>query len=318
MAEGPDMISLTPGNQEQEWISANWPAATEPPSNSNPVKHQVWLVFGATGVIGRQICRMALSQGDMVMACSRNVKSVVRVPERWQERLQIQSCDVRSRQMVKESVDRTLQRWNRIDVVVACASAGVVGACEEQDEHEVRAQFETNVMGLFHVVQTTVPFLRLRGNGRYVVLSSLTGMVGTPGLGPFSGTKWAVEGLVESLAYEVAGQGCRATLVYPGTFDSDEASRSPPWRHFVIKPMTADYSGTPAEYGRRLILWLNPTRPTNVNRIGAILWELAHCRNPPLRLALGSDAVATMRDKLRHAVEEVEDWKFLYGTMDED
>ncbi|KAK9384767.1 hypothetical protein V1515DRAFT_320231 [Lipomyces mesembrius] len=201
---------------------ALWPASCEAPSGSNPTKQYVWLIFGATGMIGRHICRAALERGDVVMACSRNIQATVHVSQDWSDRLITSSCDVRSRQMVKESVDRTVQHWNRIDVVLNCVAVGVSAPCEEQDEHDVRAQFETNVIGLFHIVQTTLPYFRLRNRGRYIVFSSIAGMLGIPGLGPFSGTKWATEGLIESLSYEIEEFGLKATLVYPGTIKQDE------------------------------------------------------------------------------------------------
>ncbi|KAJ8101420.1 hypothetical protein POJ06DRAFT_251459 [Lipomyces tetrasporus] len=299
---------------------ASWPASCEAPSASNPPKQHVWLIFGATGTIGRHICRAALERGDVVMACSRNIKTTVAVPQEWSDRLLTSSCDVRSRQMVKECVDRTVQRWNRIDVVLNCVAIGVIAPCEEQEEHDVRAQFETNVMGLFHIVQTTLPYLRLRNRGRYIVFSSIAGILGIPGLGPFSGTKWATEGFVESLAYEIEEFGGKATLIYPGTIKQDETQDkiSPPWRHFLIKPLSNEYRDTPAEHARRMILWLGAHRTTSVEKIGEIIWELAHSNNPPLRLLLGSEAVETMREKLRQTIEEVEDWKFLFtGDADD-
>ncbi|KAK9446789.1 uncharacterized protein V1518DRAFT_377999 [Limtongia smithiae] len=298
---------------------ALWPQACDAPSAANPAKQYVWLIFGATGTVGRHICRSVLERGDLVMACSRNIKTTVSIPPEWKDRLFTTTCDVRSRASVKEVVERTVQRWNRIDVVMTCFGIGVISPCEQQEEHDVRAQFETNVVGLFHIVQTTLPYLRLRNRGRYIVFSSIAGMLGIPGIGPFSGTKWAAEGMMESLAYEIEEFGCKATLVYPGVVEQAESDkRSPPWRHFVIKPLSNDYRGTPAEHARRMILWLSAHRATGVAKIGEIVWELAHCKNPPLRLLMGSEAVETMRDKLRQTIEEVEDWKFLYtGDADD-
>ncbi|KAK7206066.1 hypothetical protein BZA70DRAFT_123145 [Myxozyma melibiosi] len=292
---------------------ANWPAECGLPSTGASSKQQVWLIFGATGTIGSQICRSVLERGDVVVACSRNVMTSVTVPPEWADRLLTIGCDIRLRSMVKEVVDKTLQRWSRIDVVVNTVSVGVVAPCEEQDEHDVREQFETNVMGLFHIIQTTVPYMRMRGKGRYVIISGIAGMLGVPGMGPFCGTKWAVEGMIETFAYEIEGFGGKATLVYPGTVEEDATTkRAPAWRHFVIKPMGEEYQGTPAEHARRLILWVSAHRATGVAKIGEIIWELAQCKQPPMRLLLGSETVETMRNRLRQNVEEVEDWKFLF------
>ncbi|KAK9240532.1 hypothetical protein V1525DRAFT_395262 [Lipomyces kononenkoae] len=330
--ESPQTISLTPsshvaasleekgksGNTHEARVvaGASWPLSCEAPVNSSSTDKYVWLIFGATGTIGRHICRAALERGDTVMACSRNIQATVTVSQAWSERLLISSCDVRSRPMVKESVDKTVECYGRIDVVVNCVAIGVSAPCEEQDENDVRAQFETNVMGLFHIVQTTLPLFRQRNGGKYIMFSSIAGMLGIPGLGPFSGTKWATEGFVESLSYEIEEFGAKATLVYPGPVQEAETrdKRSPPWRHFVIKPLSNEYLGTPAEHARRMILWVGGHRTTSVEKIGEILWQLAHSRNPPMRLLLGSEAVESMRDKLRQTIEEVEDWKFLFTS----
>ncbi|KAK9368442.1 hypothetical protein V1509DRAFT_67198 [Lipomyces kononenkoae] len=326
--ESPQMISLTPsiksGNPRQEArvAGASWPVSCEAPvDGSSSTEKYVWLIFGATGTIGRHICRAAIERGDNVMACSRDIESTVSVSEEWSDRLLISSCDVRARPMVEQSVDRIIKRWGRVDVVVNCVAIGIIAPCEEQDEDDVRAQFETNVMGLFHIVQTTLPCFRQRNGGKYIVFSSIAGMLGIPGLGPFSGTKWATEGFIESLSYEIEEFGAKATLVYPGPVQGPAETRDkspPPWRHFVIKPLSNEYLGTPAEHARRMILWVGGHRGTSVEKIGEIIWELAHSKNPPMRLLLGSEAVESMQDKLRQTIEEVEDWKFLFASGDGD
>lgn len=168
------------------------------------------------------MCRSVLERGDAVVACSRNIQTKVTVPVEWADRLFTVDCDIRSRAMVKEAVDKTLQRWNRVDVVLDAVSTGVIAPCEEQEEHDVREQFETNVVGLFHIIQTTLPYMRMRNFGRYIVVSGIAGMLGVPGMGPFSATKWAVEGMIETLSYEIEQFGCKATLVYPGSVETPE------------------------------------------------------------------------------------------------
>ncbi|KAK9455285.1 hypothetical protein V1511DRAFT_499999 [Dipodascopsis uninucleata] len=329
------------------------------------------------------------------MACSRHIETTVLVEDEWSDRLMTVGVDVRSRANVKEAVERTVERWNRIDVVVYLVSFGVICPCEDMTEHDLRAQFEINLFGLMHVVQTSLPYLRLRGRGHYIAFSSVAGILGVPGMGGFSATKWAIEGLFESLAYEIESAGVTVSIIYPGmpysssppslTEESDpevddasylrlsptavgsdvpagrmdlefagnrasveeggdgngygssqqkqsglvkqvrasgtpvasvasteDGQTVPPWRHFVVKPRLGPYQDTPAEYGRRLILWLSANNSTKSDKVGRVVIELAHCRHPPMRLLLGSDAVETMRDRLRQVIEEVEDWKFLY------
>jgi NAD(P)-dependent dehydrogenase (short-subunit alcohol dehydrogenase family) len=98
----------------------------------------------------------------------------------------------------------------------SCAGWGILAACEEQTDHELRSQFETNVYGTFNVIRQTLPILRERETARYINLTSTAGIVGVPGLGPYCATKWAIEGFTESLSQELEGFGCKATIVEIG------------------------------------------------------------------------------------------------------
>ena len=104
----------------------------------------------------------------------------------------------------------------RVDVVANCSGYGVIGACEDQDEHEMRNQFETNFMGTLHIIQASLPYFREQRGGRYLIFSSTGGALGVPGLGPYCATKYAVEGLIEAMLYEVDSFNIKATLVEPG------------------------------------------------------------------------------------------------------
>lgn len=99
---------------------------------------------------------------------------------------------------------------------------GIIGSCEDQDEADIRSQFDTNVLGILNILQLTLPYFRERGYGRYIIFSSIAGFSGIPGLGPYGATKFAVEGLVESLMYEIAPFGVKATLVEPSMTRRDE------------------------------------------------------------------------------------------------
>lgn len=101
-------------------------------------------------------------------------------------------------------------------------STGIIGSCEDQDETDIRSQFDTNVLGTLNILQLTLPYFRERGYGRYIIFSSIAGFSGIPGLGPYGATKFAVEGLVESLMYEIELFGVKATLVEPSGTRRDE------------------------------------------------------------------------------------------------
>ena len=101
----------------------------------------------------------------------------------------------------------------------------MIGACEDQDLCDLRSQFETNFFGCLNIIQLSLPYFRKRNTGRYLIFSSTSGALGVPGLGPYCATKYAVEGLIESMLYEIDTFGIKATLVAPGhlRIDAPEA-----------------------------------------------------------------------------------------------
>ncbi|KAG9780011.1 NAD(P)-binding protein, partial [Aureobasidium melanogenum] len=363
------------------------PHTTDPPSTSNPPRQKVWLVFGATGHMGRSVTKTALSHGDMVSAVGQLYQDTPASMKKWwrddPDRYLGLLCDVRIRETVARVIDETIKHFGRIDIVANCAGYGVIGACEDQDEHEVRNQFETNFMGTLNIIQLSLPYFRNRNQiqdrnnharhghyghassgGRYLIFSSTSGALGVPGLGPYCATKYAVEGLIESILYEVDHFGIRATLVEPGhvrrddnheeddgydhdmgntstintkTLNSnnhskltDSASASAPgaqpvqrtttkrqplpiFGHFKIAKPSEPYAAkdSPAAHTQRTLQWIGDNQPTSVVRAAELVWQLGHCRYPPLRLLLGSFAVDSIRDRLKCIIEEIEDWKHL-------
>lgn len=267
--------------------------------------------------MGRSLVKCALARGDLVT-------SVGRIHETSPEDMQgIHAnclgtlCDVRSRGSVSRAVEKTLEHYGRIDVVANCSGYGVIGACEDQDEHDLRNQFETNFMGTLHIIHATLPYFRRQNAGRYLIFSSTSGALGVPGLGPYCATKYAVEGLIEAMLYETDVFNIKATLIEPGLVRRDEPdtgdSPLPTWGHFLIKPPSEGYAHatSPALHARRMVQWLGDRQPTSAVKCAELVWQLAHCSYPPLRLLLGSYAIESIRDRMRSVTEELEDWKHL-------
>ena len=237
-------------------------------------------------------------------------------------------CDVRIRETVDTVFQRSLAHWGRMNIIANCSGYGVIGACEDQDEYEIRNQFETNFWGVLNIVQLSLPYFRKREGdegGRYLIFSSTSGALGVPGLGPFCATKYAVEGLIESMLYEVDAFNIKATLVEPGHVRRDEpvdnnskANPLPTFGHFFIKPASPPYAGAtaPAGHAKRTVQWLGDRQPTSAVKAAELVWQLGHCDYPPLRLLLGSFAVESVRDRLRCVTEEIEDWKHLSFASD--
>ncbi|EED12501.1 short chain dehydrogenase/reductase family protein [Talaromyces stipitatus ATCC 10500] len=305
------------------------PTTTDPPGPNNPPKQLVWLIFGATGHMGRSLVKAALLHNDLVAAVGRTFEDSHESMQRMQtenESCLGLLCDVRVRETVSEVIDHAIAHFSRIDIIANCSGYGVIGACEDQDDYDIRNQFETNFMGTLNIIQLSLPYFRDRKAGRYVIFSSTSGALGVPGLGPYCASKYAVEGLVESMLYEIDSFNIKVALIEPGhvrrddvntkltprTWD-DPPAQLPAYGHFFIKPTSEPYRthSSPAAHARRLLLWLGDKQPVSAVKAAELVWQLGHCSFPPLRLLLGSYAVDSIRDRLRCITEEIEDWKYL-------
>ncbi|KAL4944702.1 hypothetical protein BDV06DRAFT_232671 [Aspergillus oleicola] len=324
--------SATSNNREPK---LQLPSTTDPPGPQNPPKPLVWLIFGATGHMGRSLVKTALSRDDLVAAIGRTFEtspSAMKKLEEEHENCLGLLCDVRARETVQQVIDRTIERFGRIDIIANCAGYGVIGACEDQDEYDIRDQFETNFTGTLNMIQLSLPHFRERRSGRYLIFSSTSGALGVPGLGPYCASKYAVEGLMESMLYEVDSFNIKTTLVEPGHMRRDDvgdlvsaepfpstdsvhnlSSPLPLYGHFLVKPPSEPYNTptSPAAHAKRMLMWLGDKQPASAVKAAHLVWQLGHCSYPPLRLILGTYAVESIRDRLKCIIEEIEDWKYL-------
>jgi NAD(P)-dependent dehydrogenase (short-subunit alcohol dehydrogenase family) len=341
-----DLPSPAPRSSVVDTSKLSLPYNTDPPSTLNPPVPKVWLIFGATGQVGRSITKSALNHGDMVAAIGQSFQDDLKGVQKWYDDTEHYLgllCDVRIRSSVLSVIDKTMKHFGAIDIIANCAGYGVIGACEDQDEHEIRNQFEVNFMGTLNMIQLSLPYFRKRQDGRYLIFSSTSGALGVPGLGPYCASKYAVEGLVESMLYEVDSFNIKVSLVEPGHLRRDDVDSMPPppllqqnstassatitatagakqrpgyvplFGHFKIARPSSPYAtkDAPAAHTQRTLQWMGSNQPTSVVKAAELVWQLGHCRYPPLRLLLGSFAIDSIRDRLKSIIEEIEDWKHL-------
>ena len=177
------------------------------------------MVTGASTGFGRELAEYLLAHGARVVATARKVEGLQELGRRSIPKTALvaaHGCD--DQKQVDHVVDVRCKWFGRIDVLVNNAGYGMVGAVEESGEDEFRPMFETNVFGLIRVTQAVLPQMREQGSGHIVNLSSIGGLVATPGFGLYNATKFAVEGLSEALAQEVKPLGISVTIVEPGPF----------------------------------------------------------------------------------------------------
>lgn len=177
-----------------------------------------WLVTGCSSGLGQALAEAAAQAGDMVAVTARSVARLEDLRSAWPEQIVPIPLELRDAGQCEEAVRTAADRLGGIDVLVNNAGAGLFGAVEEVSDAEVRDQLETLVVAPWRLVRLVLPFMRAQGHGHIVNVSSLTGRIAFPGLGAYAAGKYALEGMSQALAAEVASDGIRITVVEPGCF----------------------------------------------------------------------------------------------------
>ena len=198
------------------------------------------------------------------------------------------------------AVAETHRHFGRLDVVVNNAGYGLFGALEETSEQEARAQLETNLFGKLWVTQAALPYLREQGGGHILQVSSMGGLITFPMLGIYHASKWALEGLSESLAQEVAGHGIRVTLVEPGGYATDwggsSAVHSRPLAAYDAVRARADQSRASYPYG-------------DPDATAEAILAVVDAEEPPRRILLGAPPLQIIRDAYDERLATWEAWE---------
>lgn len=270
---------------------------------------KVWFVTGASKGLGLSLVKQLLGQGYKVAATSRKEEDLVKAVGQHDQFLAI-ATDLKSEQSVAEAVEKTINKFGAIDIVVNNAGYGLVGSLEELEEEEVRENFNVNVFGSLNVIRKVMPHLRAQRSGHIFNIASVGGYTGNfPGFGIYCATKFALAGLTESLSAESKSFGVHATVVYPGYFRTDFLSSG----SFVgPKSPIADYKEV-RETQNAHENDINGNQANDPEKGVAVLIEIANAENPPLHLFLGNDAYDLAYAKMEAVKQDLEDWKVL-GT----
>jgi NAD(P)-dependent dehydrogenase (short-subunit alcohol dehydrogenase family) len=265
---------------------------------------KVWLITGSSTGFGRSLTKTVLKHGDCVVATARKLEQLSDLVTQYPETIKPVQLDVTKPQEVRNAVNAALDTFGRIDVLVNNAGYGALGAIEEFTDEAIRHQFETNVFGALDVMRVVLPVMRKQRNGHIINVSSVAGFVSFVGTGIYCGTKFALEGISEALAKEVAPLGIKVTIIELGAFRTDFNGRS------LVTPDTLidDYASTCGEF----LQWIhnmNGKQPGDPDKAALAIIQAVTSNNPPLRLALGADAVNAIDAKLKSVKEELDTWK---------
>jgi NAD(P)-dependent dehydrogenase (short-subunit alcohol dehydrogenase family) len=182
---------------------------------------KTWFITGTSRGFGREWAIAALERGDRVAGTARDRSTLDDLAQEHGDALLALPLDVTDREAVFATVRRAHEHFGRLDVIVNNAGYGQFGMVEELSEQEARDQIETNLFGALWVTQAALPFLREQGSGHFLQVSSIGGITAFPRIGMYHASKWALEGLSQALAQEVAEFGIHVTLIEPGGFSTD-------------------------------------------------------------------------------------------------
>ncbi|WP_433177975.1 oxidoreductase [Actinoallomurus sp. CA-150999] len=272
---------------------------------------RTWLITGSSRGLGRALTVAALERGDTVVATARRPEQLADLVDRYGDRVRTFALDVTDAEAARAAVRFAVEALGRLDVVVNNAGYANSSAIEETTDEDFRAQVEANFFGVVNLTKAALPVLRVQRSGHFVQVSSVGGRVGgSPGAAAYQASKFAVEGFSEVLNNEVKPLGIKVTIVEPGAFRTDWAGSS-----MTLAPVGPDYEQTVGAMNRRRA-GLDRTSPGDPERAARAIADVIDLDEPPLRLLLGSDALAAAERSSRERAAEAARWADVSRSTD--
>ncbi|MCQ9635901.1 SDR family NAD(P)-dependent oxidoreductase [Chryseobacterium sp. WG14] len=269
---------------------------------------KVWFVTGASKGLGFELVKKLLSEGFQVAATSRTVESLFSTIGETSENFLPLSVNITDNNDIKSAIEKTVDHFGRIDVVVNNAGYGQIGTLEELTDEESRENYAVNVFGTLNVIRNAMPYLRKQRSGNIFNISSVGGYSANfPGWGIYCSTKFAVAGFTEALAEEVKDFGVHATVVYPGYFRTDfltkDSAKTP------SNPIQAYEAARNSEQAH--LNEINGNQPNDPEKAADVLIQISKEKNPPVHLLLGVGTVEFLNNKIDILKKDAEKWEHL-------
>ncbi len=264
---------------------------------------QTWFITGASSGFGLAFARHALARGYNVVATARTVAKLADLEALAPERVLVQALDVTRDGEAEAAVAAAVARFGRIDVLINNAGYGIVGALEETPVAELRAQMETNFFGAVRVTRAALPQMREQRSGAIVNITSLGGQLSFGGYSAYSASKFALEGMSEALAQEVAPFGIKVLIVEPGAFRTEFAAAA--LKHMpIMEEYRTIVAGT-----RDFSHAMHGTQEGDPAKAAAAIETALAAEKTPLRLVLGADALGLVREHAQQMLADLETWQ---------
>ena len=261
-----------------------------------------WFITGASRGFGHAVALEALRRGDRIVATARSLESLKELAAVAPDRVVIAQLDVTSPEDIASSVKIAKERFGDIDVLFNNAGIGYFAAVEESDEADVRRMMEINLFGLAAVTNAWLPSMRARRSGTILNVSSVGGVRSFPAVGWYNASKFAVEGLSEALAQEVAPLGIRVVLLEPSAFATDWAGSSA--AEVSDANVIGDYAQT-AGAQRAAFRASAGKEAGDPARAAVLIVDVVHDPHPPQRLPLGNFAYDGMLEKFQAVRKDI-------------
>jgi NAD(P)-dependent dehydrogenase (short-subunit alcohol dehydrogenase family) len=273
---------------------------------------RVWLITGASSGFGQAVAEAALETGDTVVATARRSAAVDSLVSAHPQRALGMALDVTDTNGISEVVSDVLRQVGHIDILVNNAGHTQVGAAEETTDRELRDLMDVHFFGPAALTRAVLPQMRRQGSGSIVQMSSIGGQLSFAGFSAYSATKCALEGYSEALAEEVRPLGIKVLIVEPGSFRTNlfgsrrHESATMPVYEDTVGPTRAMISSTAGK------------QPGDPARAAAAILAALEAETPPLRLALGNDAVDAIATHLDSVRRDLQTWESVSRQTDFD
>lgn len=276
-----------------------------------PATPKNWFITGASTGLGEALATLLLDKGEKVAATFRKSEQVEEFTKKKPGYSLGVLVDVTDAKQIKGAVEHAISTLGHLDVVVNNAGYGSLGSIEEISEAETQRQFDVNVFGPLRVVRAALPHMRERKSGNILNITSVGGMVGLAHAGIYNGSKFALEGLGESLAAQLKPLSIHVTNVEPGPFRTKWAGESATYADTKI----ADYEAT-VGVGLKNSLGRDGNQAGDPVKAAEAMYQLVRLPNPPQHLLLGAFAYQLVRQKLQDTLKEIDDFAYLGEPTD--
>ncbi|KMQ61365.1 short-chain dehydrogenase [Chryseobacterium angstadtii] len=263
--------------------------------------NKTWFITGASRGFGRIWTEAALQRGDKVAATARTLSSIADLKEKYGDHVLTLELDVTNAEQAKKAVDEAFAHFGKIDIVLNNAGFSMISTIEDGNPEDIRALYETNVIGPLFVIKAALPHLRKQGYGHILGTSSNLGHVTMPIIGYYCSSKWAFEAIHESLAMEIAQFGIKVTIVEPGAYATEFGSGQMPDLFKGLDIYT--------DFKNGFLEQMKDHQRGNPHATPEALFKMVDSPNPPLRFFLGSGNLAWTKGEYDKRMKEWEEWQ---------